>query len=211
MTSDQSSTGGNDFTPLAMLEALLNKAVCSSPVARQECGALSGKVLSLQFTDVGRRLYLLPNSGGIQLLLHYDGAVDVTLMGSTLALGRLGLAESAGSLLFSGQVTMLGDEAIGERFQQLLRLAAPDWEEELARFAGNVVAHAVVTGVRRATGFLRRSLTRLGQNTAEYLHYEQAILPDRGEVAEFIDDVDHLRDDAARLEARLQRLRSVRD
>ena len=44
------------------------------------------------------------------------------------------------------------------------------------------------------------------QDAGEYLKYERELLPDRAQVETFMQQVDVVRDDVERLEARVQRL-----
>ena len=100
--------------------------------------------------------------------------------------------------------------SLAQRFQGLLQLAQPDFEEELARVIGDVAAHQVANVARGFLDWGRKAADSFSQNVAEYLQEEGRDVPTRVELEEFLESVDHLRSDADRLEARLSRLESRR-
>ena len=67
-------------------------------------------------------------------------------------------------------------------------------------------AHELVRAMRGFGGWLSGTGTALLEDASEYLRHEAAITPRRTEVDRFVNDVDDLRDDAERLEARVARL-----
>jgi len=86
----------------------------------------------------------------------------------------------------------------------LLKRADLDWEELLSRYTGDVIAHQIGNLARSLTRWSKDAGARLGQDLAEYLLFESALLPPRLEVETFLDAVDQLRNDVDRLAARLQ-------
>lgn len=198
----------NDRTALAVVEITLNRALAGSITAQRECEQLAGSTLALHFTDLGLDLYLLAYAGGIQVLTRLEGPADTTLQGSVLAISRLGAADEGQGAFFSGEVELLGDVEKGERFKRLLRLTRPDWEEALSRFAGDGPAHGLSWLTRSLRQGITRGLKSVGLNIAEYLQYERRTLVEPEAVANWAEEVDRLRDDVARLEARVRRLRS---
>jgi ubiquinone biosynthesis protein UbiJ len=69
-----------------------------------------------------------------------------------------------------------------------------------------VLAHRAGELARHARQFFEASRETLFQDSGEYLQEEARLLPTRIEVAYFLGDVDRLRDDVERLQARVQRL-----
>ena len=106
-----------------------------------------------------------------------------------------------------GTVESEGDPEVALRLRHLLRLAAPDWEAHLARFTGDVVAHAVGNVVRGGLQWLRRGFDILGLDLAEYAQYEAKLVPDPTEAQAFAREVERLQDDVTALETRVRRLR----
>jgi ubiquinone biosynthesis protein UbiJ len=85
----------------------------------------------------------------------------------------------------------------------MLKLARPDLEEEVAKWVGDVPAHALGEVVRGFGAWLARAGGALRMNTAEYLQEESRALPAPLEAQGFYSDVERLRDDVERLAARL--------
>lgn len=108
----------------------------------------------------------------------------------------------------TGAVEISGDVELGRRFKELLDGIVIDWEEQLSRLTGDVIAHQIGRSVRAAHAFGTDTLHTLGRNFAEYQQEEARNLPAATEVAEFLAAVDVLRDDTARLEARIARLQA---
>jgi ubiquinone biosynthesis protein UbiJ len=73
---------------------------------------------------------------------------------------------------------------------------------------GDVAARQVAGFARGLLDWGRKAGDSLATNVSEYLQEEGRDLPTRTETEEFLADVDRLRDDAERLEARLARLES---
>lgn len=104
------------------------------------------------------------------------------------------------------QVEIEGSAELASTVQYLFRHLAWDAEEDLSRLLGDVVAHRLVSGGRAFAAWQRDAAARLAQNLAEYWTEEQPLLARSSDVEKFCRDVDALRDDAARLEKRIERL-----
>ncbi len=191
----------------AGLETALNTALRLDPEAIRRLEQFSGKVIAIELQGLNLTLYLLPGSNGVNLMTQYCAEPDTILSGTPLAMAKMALAPDASKVLFAGEVTIRGDVETGQRFKRLLDELDIDWEELLSRFSGDVVAHKLGDLVRATTTWGQQTLKILGQDTAEYLQQEGQDLPLPATVRQFIQAVDSLRDDTARLEARVARLR----
>lgn len=85
-----------------------------------------------------------------------------------------------------------------------------DAEEDLARVFGDMVAHRVVDGGRRALDEGRLTLERAGGNLAEYLTEEAPVLVPRTALPAFFHEVVELRDALGRLDKRIARVENRR-
>ena len=189
----------------AALESALDLYLKQDPAALRRCGGMEGKVIALDITGLGVSLYFLPGPDGIQVLGHYEGQADTRLRGSPLGIGRMVLG-SGDDTLFEGAVDIQGDTETGQQLRDILLSAEWDWEEQLSRLTGDVVAYQIGTVARRARQFLGASRSTLERDTTEYLQEESLLLPCRIEMERFLDEVDCLRADLDRLSARVERL-----
>lgn len=127
---------------------------------------------------------------------------EATVSISPLLLPRLALQDpsAAREVELSGDAQLAGD--IARLLQQL------DWDAEadMARLMGDVAAHRLTETARQWLGDPRRILRNVGESSIEYLESEARMIASKSALNHFASAVDTLRDDAARLEKRLQAL-----
>ena len=190
----------------AAVETALDRYLSLDPEVAARLARLNGKVLEVDVRGLDLHFYLLPAGHGIQVQGHYEGTPDACLRGAPFSLARLALSEQGRRTLFSGAVQMEGDTELGQQLQAILNAVDIDWEELLARYTGDVVAHQTGNAVRGAQHWADRTRESLTLDIADYLHEETRQVPARGEVERFVADVDTLRSDIERLAARIKRL-----
>ena len=176
------------------------------PNSPQYLAPLSGKVICLRLTPIDLRIYLCPGESAMDILPSFGGKPDVTLTGSPLAFARLGLSESPRRSLFDGEVIVEGDMVAAQRFQTLFERLDIDWEGVLARFTGQSLAALIANDLRSIHAWGKESVEVMGMNIAEYYQEESRELPADAEAEWLYEDVDTLRADYDRLEARVLRL-----
>jgi ubiquinone biosynthesis protein UbiJ len=103
-------------------------------------------------------------------------------------------------------VEISGDAELGQQFSEILEALDIDWEEHLSHFTGDLVAHKLGNVVRGALSWGRQTVDTLGQDVAEYLQEESETVPNQDEAEGFMSQVDVLRTDVDRMEARVKRL-----
>jgi ubiquinone biosynthesis protein UbiJ len=185
------------------LEALLNRGLRASTDASRRCRALQGSSFRIELDGLGLGFTLA--SLGDTIELSQRPQADATLSGSPLSLARL-VATGDEGLLRTKAVRISGDPMVARDFRELIALAVPDFEEELARLVGDVAAVQIGKLARGVTGWGLDAADRLSRSMAEYFQEESRELPSRAEVEAFLDAVDALAGAADRLDARLCRL-----
>ena len=108
------------------------------------------------------------------------------------------------------EIEIEGSAELASAVQHLFRHLAWDIEEDLSRLFPDVVAHRMAEGGRAFAAWQSEAATRLAENLAEYFTEEQPLLARPADVDKFSRQADALREDAARLEKRIERLESMR-
>jgi ubiquinone biosynthesis accessory factor UbiJ len=187
----------------ATIENLLNRGLPRSPRARQLCTALTGRSVAIVVPDIAR---LRVSSTGDTLAVRFaDAPAEATIRGGLLSLLAL-TGDSAQKVLQRGDVAISGDSEVAEGFRELVQLLRPDPEEELALLIGDIPAHQLGRLARLGASFSVRAAQTTVRNLAEYWAHERGDLVSRNEGEQFLRGVDALREDADRLQARLDLL-----
>jgi ubiquinone biosynthesis protein UbiJ len=194
---------------LERLEAILNRNVAESRRAQALARQLDGRVMSLTVEGTPLEFYFRAEGGRLAIASRHEGTADASLSGTPISLLALAGPRAEGALR-GGGVRIEGDAEVAQRFRELLSEAQPEFEEELSRVFGDVAARRFANLARGLIDWGRKASGSFTGSVVEYLQEEGRDLPTRTEVEEFLADVDRLRDDAERLEARLARLESRR-
>jgi len=169
------------------------------------CEQLDDKTVAIRVRDTALTMYFEINDTVISLTTDSAAQPDVIITGSLLTLARM--AGSSGErAVRDGSLELTGDPEMAHAFQQLLAFAKPDVEEELSALIGDAGAHRAGEIMRGIGSWAKGARRTLGANIREYLQEESGDLPSRHEVERFAQQVSSLRDDVARLEARLNKL-----
>jgi ubiquinone biosynthesis protein UbiJ len=193
------------------LESVFNRYLRLDPTAGDRLAGLDGRVIALELRGLDLMLVFRVQGRGIVFIDEPDRKPDTLLRGTPLGITRLGLGRgSATGALFSGDVEISGDVETGQAFKAVLDAVDIDWEEQLSRYTGDLLAHQMGNAARHAGRWLDHARLTLEQDLSEYLQEELRVVPTRIEIENLIEDIGRLGMDADRLEARLKRLLAMR-
>jgi ubiquinone biosynthesis protein UbiJ len=188
------------------IEKLLNHVLRLDEANLDLLGQLSGKVIAVEIENINQTIFLLFTQQGITLKAKYDEHVDVTLKGSPVVLLGILLSRESNTENISGDMEIIGDVGLAQRFQSVIKNLEIDWEEYLSHWVGDTAAHKLGNLFRDARRFANETRDTIGLDISEYLRYEKDMLPDKSEIDEFNSVVDVIRNDAGRLKQRIERL-----
>lgn len=190
----------------ATLEVALNRYLSLEPEVLAECGELSGRSIALRALGMGWTFHIEFHAGGVRVLSESETEADVTVSGQPTTLLSLAWKTVGGAGGIPTGIDVDGDADLLVRFNKLLAKVGFDPEELLAKFFGGSAAHRIHQGLQKFMGWGRRSADTLSLDTAEYLREETRDLARGSDAAEWMDNVDSLRERVDRFEARIEKL-----
>jgi ubiquinone biosynthesis accessory factor UbiJ len=192
-----------------LLQSALNRALALDPDTRAQLARLDGRALSVEFRDTPLALRLAV--AGERLEVGPAFAADSQLRVAATPGSLLGLLLRRGddAALAPGKVEIAGDAELARRLEKLASNYRPDVEAAFAGVFGDVIGVRLAQGFAAALGYARERGEALLRDSADYLREESRDLVAPGEMEQFLDDVDTLRERSERLEARLARLQAA--
>ena len=183
---------------------LLNHLLHGAPWARQRLLVWAGNTVSIELFPL--HLALTVTAAGTFAAAETGAVPDAHIELSPVQAARLAMKDPAAfrNVVIDGDAQFAA--TLGDIFREL------DWDAEadLARIVGDVAAHRLVHSTRSLHAWQRHAIDSAQQSLVEYATEERPLLAKRRHIATFIDDVDAVRDDTARLEKRLQLLAARR-
>ncbi|MCW8929790.1 MAG: SCP2 sterol-binding domain-containing protein [Gammaproteobacteria bacterium] len=193
---------------LAAIETGLNQLFALDPETFERLGRFKGKIIAFHFTDVEQTLYFFPDQQGIQVVSHYDDDADTVISGSIMAFARMAMADekTKTKAVFKGDISIAGDITLGQHFQSLFKQLDIDWEEHVSHITGDVIAHSLGNMARGFLGWSKDAFNSLSMDVSEYVQYETRDIASGPEINHFNRQIDQIRSDVDRAEARINRL-----
>lgn len=188
---------------MSWLDAIINRYLSMDPEMSDKVAAFEGKVIAIDIQGLNKVLYMFPVGSRIIIKQHYDGEADTVLKGTPTALFRMGLSKDVAPMMLKGEIEITGDVRLGREFKKMLGQMDIDWEEHLARLLGDAGAYQMMNVVRRMTDWGLSAANSVSADVAEYLQEESRDVVSGEELEMFYQQVDKLRNDVDRLQARL--------
>lgn len=192
---------------LRPVAAMINRQIRGKTPAREICRELAGKSVAVRVRDTALAMFFRIGEDRVDLAVSQEQDPDVVITGSLFSLAGLAAGRDDDALR-SGAIDLTGDVYTAQAFQRLLAYGRPDLEEELAGIVGDAAARGIGDAVRSFGRWSRQASDTMHQNVSEYLQEESRAVPSRYEAERFREQVETLRDDVDRFEARLRRLES---
>ena len=192
--------------PFRMIERLVGAALDLDPETRDSLARFSGAVVDLDITGAGTLRLRIEGDRIRAGPRDDDRAADVSIRGAPLSLLRFALARNREALILDDDVKLSGDIGLATRLQQIAARIDVDVEEALAQRIGDAPAHEFMRVARGFRGWVQDVGSSMLADMSEYVRHEAAMTPLAEEVKRFAQEVDDLRDDVERLDARIIRL-----
>ncbi|MEE4246528.1 MAG: SCP2 sterol-binding domain-containing protein [Kangiellaceae bacterium] len=188
------------------LETVIEKLLSLDNQARDALTDLNGKMVAIKLTDWQLSYFFHIKDNAIEVTTQSQQQPHVTMEGSSFAFFNMASNERGGDSLFTGEVHFSGEVGTAQKFQAFWQNISIDWEEELSKYTGDIVAHNIGQLVKKTHQGVSKLFGTAQQNISEYLKEESRATPSPDEVEYFYDQLDDLKSDINRIEARINRL-----
>lgn len=191
---------------LKPLEMALNHALRFDMESHEQLQHFANRSIRIDITNLSIAIIARFTDDRIVLDNAGDDIADLMIKADSFALLKLLKQPES---LFSNQIQILGDVQFAKQLQDWQQHFDFDWEQQLARVTGDTLAYPLAQGLRRGFEWLNYNRSEFEHSVAEYLREESHYLPDKSQTDRFMQNVDLLRADADRLEARIKRLQNI--
>ena len=191
---------------LASVEHGLNRVLRLDSTALARLAHLNGKVIAVDCTSPALQLFILPSDEGLMLAANWAADADCTLRAPASSLLSLALSKDKTAILHGPDVELDGDSAVLLDLAAVLQDLELDWEYELSRWLGPVATQLIGGHLRSRSRWYSQGFASLNQNLGEYLSEEARALVGLREAEARFSELDRIKLDLERLEARVERL-----
>jgi ubiquinone biosynthesis protein UbiJ len=193
---------------LPVIEFLVNQAIQWDPRVPSRLEPLNTKQCRVEIVDI-LTFDILFSKERLQLLPPLSETVDTTIKGPLSAFLSLSLTKNTHDAAQQG-LSVEGDIITANHIQKLFLTLSIDWEELLSRVTGDILAHQLFGFLKTAKQKQAAFFESLSSTTRLYVTEEAHLLPTMIELNQFFNDIDQIRSDADRLEAKIHLLEQKR-
>jgi ubiquinone biosynthesis protein UbiJ len=188
------------------LQTFINRYLHLDPESERRLQILENKIVQIHLQGLELIFQLQFVTSKVIIKTTAFNEYDTLIRGTPFTFVHMLLDKNNRQRFFADDVSIEGNIELGQRVIELFDALAIDWEEYISQWVGDVPAEYV--------GRFGRKVLRAGLNfkktmrdsLKEYLQEELQIFPQSEALQDFFADVDTLRLDVDRLEARLNLL-----
>lgn len=196
---------------LSSIETALNKYLQCDEKSAQRLEKMAGKSVTIELLPLHILFVCSFNDTGVTIKVNENADSAAIIKGTPLQLLGVLIDKQHRHQFFADDVKIEGDAEFAQQVIFLFDHVEIDWEEQTANMIGDVPAFQASKLVKSIRSWFGKNGKAFAQDINDYLHEEAAWFPVKEELQEFFTDIDTLRMDTDRLEARLTKLRSQLD
>lgn len=193
---------------LSYLSKAINRYLQLDPESQRRLRSLNGKVASIELLPLHFTFQLHFTESEILIKENEIATPDTVIRGTPLQMLGMMLAKNR-QQFFADDVSIEGSAELGQQIIELFDDMQIDWEEYLSQLTGDKPAHHAGKIIRRIGNWLHRSKDTFRQNVTDYVHEEKLWFPTKEALQDFFSDIDTLRMDVDRIDARISLLSST--
>jgi ubiquinone biosynthesis protein UbiJ len=189
---------------ISAINKAMNKSLSYDLVSVKKLDNFDQSVIHIVLLSTPFEFFIKVLNREIILSTGYAGDVSTTIKGTPLALFSMNAEEPIAGIK---SVEIQGDANTGQFFAKWLKNLNPDWEEAWCDLLGDGMGVRVSNIAKSILDFGKQFQQAVVNNTSEYLVEESRDLIAPSEMEDFLDDVDDLKADTARLEQQINALK----
>jgi ubiquinone biosynthesis protein UbiJ len=186
-------------------ETILNRYLTLDPESIHRLKALENRMVTIELMKINFVFQVIFTESKIRIKTDDFAKPDTIIKGTPLSLLHMTLSQDR-KKFFADDVSIEGNIELGQQVIDLFDTLEIDWEEYLSRITGDVPAHQLYRAISHFKNFTSHLKKAVSQNINEYVHEEKNLFPTPEALQDFFQDVDSLRMDTDRLEARMLQL-----
>jgi len=191
------------------LAKAINTGLGLDPESRQRLKKLQGKVITVEFLPFHIIFQCVFSHEGVAIQPDEQLAAEAAIRGTPLQMLGAMMTKDNRQRFFAEDLIIEGNAELAQQVVDLFDELDIDWEEQLSRIVGDVPAYHAGRLLRGARQWLRTATDSFTENVTEYMHEEVRWVPAREALQDYFNDIDALRMDVDRVEAKIQNLRAI--
>lgn len=188
------------------IQSALNRYLALDPESNARLHALNNTFVTVELQGIPFIFQLQFMDARIHIVTDDFNPPNTTIKGKPISLLHMSFTKENRKRFFEEGVVIEGDINLGMQVIRLFDELEIDWEEHVSAYIGDIPAHEINRVFQRIKQFGKRLNDSFIQSTNEYIHEEKPIFPAREALNDFFQDIDTLRMDTDRLEARIDLL-----
>ena len=192
----------DDISTLPVIEEAINSYIGVDVDLYQKLGILEGRVIAIEIIPLTDTFYFFFKNNRVEVKINRNNIhTDIFIKGSPILLSKA-IFSSASTRSMNG-IEIRGDAEVARTFSELLSNIDIDWEEYFSQYIGDVAAYNIGLMFTELNNWIKYAKNSFIDNLSDYINEETDLLPSKGDIENFISQVDQLRDSIDRLDARL--------
>jgi ubiquinone biosynthesis protein UbiJ len=192
-----------------LLEKAINRYLALDFESEKRIALLQGKTVTLELTGIFLTLQMIFTNNAIELKWNDFNTPDLTIRGTPLNLLHMKIAREKRQQFFAEDIVIEGNMELAQQVLAVFDELEIDWEDYFSKWLGDVPAYHTGRFLNHVKNVKQKMQKSFSYNLNEYIHEEINLFPAGEALQLFFHDIDDLRMDVDRLEARILKLKEA--
>lgn len=191
------------------LARMINRYLLLDEKTHQRLEKLQDRIVTIELLPFHFIFQLIFTPSGVEIKEGGEEAAETIVRGTPLQMLHMFISRDNRKQFFAEDLQIEGNADLGQQVVDLFDEMDIDWEEQLAKVTGDVPSyhiHRIANGVQK---WLKKTTATLRDDVSDFLHEETLWLPSKTALNEFYHEIDTLRMDVDRIEARFKHLKTT--